>query len=167
LRGAGFLGASLFEPTALGECAGLGFAGGGASRAISPAEPLRAGLASGLTDGLASIVGDEFASMEGTFAKDSEFLALPLDFSSEGVASLSFSAPEELSESRMVFAACGAEVREVVSPGRFGSAGGVASTVGIDFWVSQRRFPSGPRPTVSPTVKAITAKKNTNANAAT
>lgn len=99
LREAGFLGAPLIGPTALDECAGLGFAGGGALRAISPVEPLRPGLASGLTDGLDSIVGDAFESMEGAFAKDSESRVLSLDFSSEGVASSSLLAPEELSES--------------------------------------------------------------------
>lgn len=99
LRGAGFLGAPLIEPTALGECEGLGFAGGGSFRAITPAEPLRPGLASGLTDGLDSTVGDEFESAGGTFAKDSESWVLSLDFSSEGVESSSLLAPEELSES--------------------------------------------------------------------
>jgi hypothetical protein len=167
LPGAGLLGAPLFGPTALGEGARLGFAGGGAFRAISPADPLRAARASGLTDGLASIVGDEFASVEATFAKDSDFLALSQDFSSESVAPLTLLASAELSESRVALAAGGAEVREVISRGRFGSVGGVASTVGIDFWVSQRRFASGPRPIVSPTAKAITAKKNTNAIVAT
>ncbi len=62
-----------------------------------------------------------------------------------------------------VFAAGGVEVREVVSPGRLGSAGDVASTASIDFWTSRRRFPSGARPTVSPTIKLITADKITNA----
>jgi hypothetical protein len=56
----------------------------------------------------------------------------------------------------------GVEVREVISSGRLGSAGDVASTASIDFWGSRRRFPTGPRPTVSPT-KPITANKNTNA----
>ena len=99
LRGAGFLGAPLIAPTTLGECAGLGLAGGGAFRAISPVEPLRSGLASGLADGLDSIVGDEFESVEGTFANDLESRVLSLDFVSGGVASSSLSAPEELSES--------------------------------------------------------------------
>ena len=99
LRGAGFLGAPIIGPTALGECAGLGLAGGGAFRAIGPVEPLRSGLASGLADGLDSIVGDEFESVEGTFAKDSESRVLSLDSSSDGVASSSLLAREELSES--------------------------------------------------------------------
>lgn len=99
LRGTGFLGAPLIGPTALGECAGLGLAGGGALRAISPAEPLHPGLASGLTDGLDSTVGDEFESAEGTFAKDSESRVLSLGFSSKGETSSSLLAPEELSES--------------------------------------------------------------------
>jgi hypothetical protein len=167
LGGAGFLGAPLIGPKALGGFAGLGLASGGAFRAISPAEPLRSGLASELTDALASIVGDEFESVEGTFAKDLEFRVFSLDFSSEAVASSSLIAPEELSESRKVFAPGGVEVREVVSPGRLGSARDGASTASIEFWASRRRFPSGPRPTVSPTVKASTADKNTKANAAT
>jgi len=86
LRGAGFFSAPLIGPPALVECAGLGLAGGGAFRAISPAEPLRPGLASGLTVGLDSIVRDEFESVEGSFAKVSESRVLSLDFSSEGVA---------------------------------------------------------------------------------
>ena len=86
LRGAGRLGAPLIGPTALGECAGLGLAGGGAFRAISPVEPSRPGLLSGLADGLDSIVGDEFEPVEGTFAKDSASRVLSLDFSSEGAA---------------------------------------------------------------------------------
>jgi hypothetical protein len=213
LRGAGFLGAALIGPTAMGGCACSGLAGEGAFRAVSPFEPLRSGLLSGLADSLDSVVGDEFKSVEGTFAKDSEFRVLSLDFSSEGMASSSLLAPEELSESMWdrlvtaeegpvgltrvtesagralsdgadepserdssvfgvggftagvlsVFAAGGAEVREVISPGRLGRAGNVASTASIDFWASRRRFPSGPRPTVSQTMKPITANKNTNA----
>ena len=95
LRGAGFLDAPLIGPTALGECAGLGLVGGGVFRAISPVEPLRSGLASGLADGLDSIAGDEFETVESTFANDSESRVLSLDFSSEGVASSSLLAPEE------------------------------------------------------------------------
>lgn len=99
LRRAGFLGAPLMGPTALGECAGLGLAGGGAFRAINPGGPLRPGLASGLTDGLDSIVGDELESVEDTFAEDSESRVLSLGFSSKGETSSSLLAPEELSES--------------------------------------------------------------------
>src|SRR6266850_1513057 len=88
-------GAALRASQAL-PCVGWDFPGGGA---ISPVEPLRSGLASGLADGLDSIVGDEFESAEGTFAKDSESRVLSLDFYSEGVASWSLLAPEELSES--------------------------------------------------------------------
>src|ERR1700675_2394517 len=62
-----------------------------------------------------------------------------------------------------VLAAGGVEIGEVVSPGRLGGAGGVASTAKIDFWASRGRFPSGPRPIVSPTVKPITTNKNTTA----
>jgi hypothetical protein len=53
----------------------------------------------GSADGFDSIVGDEFESMGGTFAKDSESRVFFLDFSSEGVASLSLLASVELSES--------------------------------------------------------------------
>ena len=101
LRGAGFLGAALIGSTAMGECACSGLAGGGAFRAFSPFEPLRSGPLSGLADGLDSIVGDEFKSVEGTFAKDSEYLVLSLEFSSECVRSSSLLAPEELSESML------------------------------------------------------------------
>jgi hypothetical protein len=52
VRGAGFAGAPLFELAALGACAGWEFADGDAFRAISAVEPLRSGVASGLTDGL-------------------------------------------------------------------------------------------------------------------
>ena len=123
LRGSGFLGALRIGPTALGECVGLGLAGGDAIRAISPVEPLRSGLPLGLVDGLDSIVGDEFESMEGTFAKDSESRVFSLDFSSESVASSSLLASEELSESmrdRLVTAGDGpiGLTREAESAGR-------------------------------------------------
>jgi len=179
LRGAEFLGAPLIGPTALGECAGWEFTGGGAFRAISPVEPLRSGLASGLEDGLDSIVGDKLESVEVTFAKDSEPRVLSLDFFSEGVASWSLLVSEELPESMRdssvssaggftagvlkVFAASEVEVREVVSPGRLSSAVDVASTAGVDFRVSLRPVPSGPRPTVSTTARLVTANKNATA----
>jgi hypothetical protein len=99
LRGAGCLGAALIGPTALGEFAGLGLAGGGVFRANSPVETLRSGLPSGLADGLDSIVGDELEAVEGTFAKDLESQVLSLDFSAEGGASSSLLAPEESTES--------------------------------------------------------------------
>jgi len=67
LGGAGFLGVPVIGPTASGESAGLGLAGGGAFLAISPAEPLRPGLASGVTDGFDSIFGDEIESVEDRF----------------------------------------------------------------------------------------------------
>jgi hypothetical protein len=208
-----FIGAALIGPTVLGEYAGSELTSGGVFRAVSPFEPLRSGLLTGLADGLGSIVGDEFKSVEGTFAKDSEYRAFSLEFSSEGVASSSLLTPEELSESMLdrlvtaedgpfsltrvaesagravwdgadglserdssvscadgftagvlnVSAAGGVEVLEVTSSGRSGSAGDVASTAGIDFWRSRRRFPSGPPPPVSPTVKTITANKNATA----
>jgi hypothetical protein len=56
----------------------------------------------------------------------------------------------------------GVEVGEVVSPGRLSDAGDVTSAARIDFWVSRRLLPSGPRPTVSPPVKPITVNKSTN-----
>jgi hypothetical protein len=61
--GAGFRGGPLIEPTGWGEGAGLGLAGGGAFRAISPAEPLRPGMASGLAVGFDSIAGGELESV--------------------------------------------------------------------------------------------------------
>jgi hypothetical protein len=96
-----FIGAAIMGPTALGEYAGSELAGGGVFRAVSPFEPLRSGLLTGLADGLDSIVGDEFKSVEGTFAKDSEYRVFSLEFSSEGVASSSLLTPEELSESML------------------------------------------------------------------
>ena len=62
LRGAGLLGAATIWLMALGECEGLRLAGGGAFRAISPAEPLSPGPASVVTDGFDSIVGAEIES---------------------------------------------------------------------------------------------------------
>jgi hypothetical protein len=61
-----------------------------------------------------------------------------------------------------VSAADGVEVGEVVSPGRLGGAGDVASAARIAFSVSRRLLPSQPRPTVIPSVKPITANKSTN-----
>jgi|SRR5580698_6691583 hypothetical protein len=208
-----FIGAALIGLTALGEYAGSELARGVVFRAVSPFEPLRSGLLTGLADGLDSIVGDEFESVEGTFAKDSGYRVFSLEFSSEGVASSSLLTPEELSESmldrlvtaedgpfgltRLAESASGAladgavglsegdssvscadgltagvfnvsaagrvEVLEVTSSGRSGCAGDLASTASIDFWGSRRRFPSGPRPPVSPTAKTITANKNATA----
>ena len=95
----GFLGAPLIGPTVFGKCAGLGLAGGGAFRAISPAGPLCPGVGLPLTDGLDSVVGNEFESAEATFAKDSESRMLSMGFSSKGETSSSLLAPDELSES--------------------------------------------------------------------
>jgi len=50
LRGEGFAGAPLIRLAALGECAGWEFAGGDTFRAISAVEPLRSGLASGISE---------------------------------------------------------------------------------------------------------------------
>src|SRR3984893_9599024 len=85
----------------MGKCACSGLAGGDAFRAVGSFEPLRSRLLSRLADGLDSVVSDEFKSMEGTFAKDSGFGVLSLEFSSEGMASSSLLAPEELSESML------------------------------------------------------------------
>jgi len=141
LRGAGFAGAPLIGPTALGASAGWEFAGGGAVRAIRPVELLRSGLASGLSEsGKDRVVIAEDGAVGPTRAAESSGRAWRDCADADGV-----------------------EVREVASPGRFSSAGEVASRVGIEFWVSQRRFPSAPRPAVSPTARLMTAKKNTTA----
>ena len=99
VRRSRFLRALSIEPPATFECDCSAVAGGRTLRAISPVEPLRLGPASGIADCLDSIVGDEFESVEGTFAKDSESRVLSLDSSSDGVASSSLLAREELSES--------------------------------------------------------------------
>jgi hypothetical protein len=59
----------------------------------------------------------------------------------------------------------GVEVAKVVSPGRLGSAGEAVSTARIDFWVYRSGLARRPRPSVSPTVKPITASKQTKAAA--
>jgi hypothetical protein len=135
----------------LGEYVGLGITGEGAFPAISPVESLRSSVASGLADGLASMFGDEFVSGKGAFAKDAESTVLSFGFSSEGEASSGLFASEE--------------VREVVSPGRSGSAGGASLTPGTDFWALRRRSLNQPRPTVSPTVKLTSANKSSSAAA--
>ena len=60
VRGARFPGVGFIAPGALDEFVKLGLADGGVFRAISPAERLRPGLASGLIDGFDSIAGEEF-----------------------------------------------------------------------------------------------------------
>jgi len=96
LCAAGFLGAPFIGLTALSGWPGLGLAGGSAVRGSGTAEPLRPAPALGLTGGLDSIAEDEFESVESTFARDLESRLLSLGFSSEGVASLSLLAAEEL-----------------------------------------------------------------------
>jgi hypothetical protein len=124
LRGAGFPGATFAGPRVLEEEVNLGPAGGDVLRAITPAERLRPGAEPGSIDGFDSIAGEEFEFAEGAFATDSASRVLSPDFSSEGEASSSVSAPEELvEESGKVFAAGGVEVREAASPGRSGCAG--------------------------------------------
>ncbi len=117
LRGEGFPGAALTGPRALEEWANLGLADGGVFRAITPAELLRPGAGLASIDGFDSIAGEEFEFVEGMFAKDSDSRVLSLDFSSEDAVSLSLLVPEELSETRKVFPAGGAEVCEDASPG--------------------------------------------------
>src|ERR1700730_784306 len=85
----------------MGECACSGLAGGYAFRAVGSCDPSRSGLFSRLKDGLDSVVGGKLKSVEGAFAKDSGFGVLSLEFSSEGMASSSLLAPEELSESTL------------------------------------------------------------------
>jgi hypothetical protein len=152
LRGTGNLVPPLIVPATLIACAGLGFAGGGAFRAISSREPLRSWPATGFGDGSDFIAGDELKSVAGSFAKDPEFWALPLDFSSEGRASLILSAREE--------------VCDIVSPEWLGATGGVLSTASTVFSASRKRFPSVPPPRLNPTVILITTNKITDAKAA-
>ena len=61
------------------------------------------------------------------------------------------------------FASGGMKVREVVSCRRLRSACDVWSAAGSDFWVSQKRDPSGPSPAVSPAARLIAASKNSAA----
>jgi hypothetical protein len=137
LCAAGFLGPPFIGLTALSGWPGLGLAGGSAFRASGPAKPLRPGPASGLTACLDSIAETEFESVESSFAKDLESRVLSLGFSSEGVASSSLLAAEELLASvedgkdelperdSSSSGAGGADLREAVSPGRSGNAGDV------------------------------------------
>jgi len=141
LRGAGFAGAPLIGLAPLDACAGWEFAGGGAVRGIRPIEPVRSGLASGLSES----------------GKDRVVIA------EDGAVGLTRVAESSGRAWRDCADADGVEVREVVSPGRLSSAGEVASTAGMEFWVSHGRFPSAPRPAVSPTARLMTAKKNTTA----
>jgi hypothetical protein len=77
LRGAGFGGPPLIGETALGECAGLGLARGGAFRAISPVEPLRSGLAPGLWESVRDrVVIAEDGPIGATLAAESSGRAL-------------------------------------------------------------------------------------------
>lgn len=160
---AGLLGALLIGPTALGECARSEFAGGDTFGSISPVSPLCSELTSGLADGLDSVVRDESESVGRTSAKYSEPRVLSLGFSPEGAASLRLLVPAEASE----LGTGGLGVREVDSSARSGSVGDLASIATIDFGAPRGRLPCGPRPTVSPTAKAITANKNGNPNTAT
>jgi hypothetical protein len=73
----------------------MGRSDSGEFRVITPVEPSRSGPPLELGDDLDSMVGEEFESVEGTFARNSEPRALSLDLSSEGVPSSSFSASEE------------------------------------------------------------------------
>lgn len=159
---AGLLGALLTGPTALGECARSELAGGDTFGSISPVSPLCSELTSGLADGLDSVVRDESESVGRTSAKYSEPRVLSLGFSPEGVASLRLLAPAEASE----LGTGGLEVPEVDSSARSGSVGDLASIAAIDFEAPRTCLRTEPRPTVSPTVKAITANVNSNAHTA-
>jgi len=77
LRWAVLTGAPRIEPTALGECAGWEFTGGGAFRAISAAGPLRSGLTSGLSESVSGGgVIAEAGAVVGTREVDSSGRAL-------------------------------------------------------------------------------------------
>src|SRR5215469_737354 len=160
---AGLLGALPIGPTALGECARSELAGGDTFGSINPVAPLCSELTSGLADGLDSVVRGESESLGRTSAEYSEPRVLSLGFSPEGAASSSPLEPARASE----VGTGGVGVREVDSFARSGSVGDLASIATIDFGAARRRFPCGPRPTVSPTAKAITANKNGNPNTAT
>jgi hypothetical protein len=147
------------------ECVGLGPARGGAFRAISPVEPLCPRLASGLSEsGKDRVVIAEDGAVGSTRVAESPGRAWRncADGLSERDAGVA-GAGGFTAGVRKEFAAGEVEVREVVSPARFSSAGDVGSTAGIDFWVSWRRFASGPRPTVNPTERLITANKKATA----
>ena len=158
---AGLLGALLIGPTALGECARSELAAGDTFGSINPVAPLCSELTSGLADGLDSVVRGESESVGRTSAEYSEPRVLSLGFSPGGAASLSPLEPAEASE----LGTGGVAVRDVDSFARSGSVGDLESIATIDFGAG--RFPCGPRPTVSPTAKAITANKNGNPNTAT
>lgn len=134
LRGAGFLGGPLIGPTALGECPAPGLAIGGAFRAVSPAVPLRQGLGSGLTDGLDSNAGGEFEFVEGIFAKDSKDGPVDLTWLAESSGRALGDGADGFSErDSSAFDAARGDICELASPGRFGSAGDLASSASVVF----------------------------------
>lgn len=179
LYGAGILVVLGVERTAFGRRptlelgrTSLELAGVGMFRTTGLIVPVGSGLTSGFGVGFDIIARDESAFVERASA-ESEIPGFSLGFSSEGVgfsASVALSAPfmpTALSE----LAAWGGRVRGVDSSAASGCAesgsvgvGGLASAASKDLGASRRRLPSGPRPTVRPTVKEVTANKNSNAN---
>lgn len=165
LREAEFRGATRIGATVLGGCAGWGFAGGGALRAISPAESWCTGLGLRLTYDLDST--DRLVTAEdgaGGHAPVGESAGRVSKDRAGGLSARDSSvcgAGGFIEGVTKLFAGGGAG--EVISPGRLGSAGDVASTAAINFWTSGRRFSSGTRPTKCQTVRLITTNKNTNA----
>src|SRR5215471_3254640 len=123
--------------------AGVILRGAGLTGAMSAAGTLRSEFNFGSSGGFDSVAADETESAERTGAKCSELCALSLNFSSEGMASLSLWVAAESLEP----VTNAAEVRKVDSFAWPDSADDLASMAGIDFEVSRRRRPSGPRPT--------------------
>ena len=105
---------------------------------------------------------DVSASVVRTFAEYSALRVFSSDFLSEGVASPSLRLPDSFA-----LVTAGMEIREVDSSAKSGIVGNLASMASIAFRASRKRLASGPRPTVSPTVNANTADKNSAANTAT
>ena len=131
-RGAGFADAPLIGPTARSECAGWEFAGGSA---ISSVEPLRSGLASGLSESVRNrVVIAEDGPIGPTWVAESSGGAWRdcTDGLSERDSSVAVAGGFTAGVLK-VFAADGLEVREVVSSGRLDGAGDVVSTANIDF----------------------------------
>ena len=182
LYGAGLLGILRIERTAFGRRrslelgrTSLELAGGSTVRTTGPIAPLGSGLTSGFGVNLDSIAGDESAFVERTSAK-SEIGAFSLGFSSEaggfseGVALSDPFMPTALSElSALGGRVCGVDSSDASGCTGSGSmgVGGLTSAASKDLGASRRRFPRGPRPTVSPTVKEVTANRSSNANTLT
>lgn len=182
LCGAGILGVLGVERTAFGRRptlelgrTSLELAGGGMFRTTGLNAPLGSGLTSGFGVILDSVAADESASVERASA-ESEIWGFSLGLSSEaggfseGVELSTPFLPAAVSE----LAAWGSRACGVDSSAASGCAGsesvgvgGLASAASKDLGASRRRFPRGPRPTVSPTVNDVTANNSSNANALT